>query len=196
MTPAVTAIATPSIIIFEPFCMRRLAAVMIEISDRAAINDAGAITQGMSCAKFTSDSILISPLAPLTNFSKDYLYRHQQLYVNKKNPLLNATSLGFTTPIGVDSNPNFVTQDRKIRNPIRALLYFFPNHFFIKCARKAAGYGKTTHKTRARDGLVRKRPTNPGISAQFPEVCNHQKRNCKEPTILVEISAKKPQTEI
>ncbi len=57
MTPTVTAIITPNIITLDPFCMSRLAAAIIEIIAMAAISEAGAITQGMSCANITRDCI-------------------------------------------------------------------------------------------------------------------------------------------
>jgi hypothetical protein len=57
ITPTVTAIITPSIITLDAFCMSRLAVTMIEIIAMAAISEAGAITQGMSCAKITRDCI-------------------------------------------------------------------------------------------------------------------------------------------
>ena len=57
MTPTVNAIITPSIITLDAFFVSRITAAVIEISAIAAINDAGAITQGMSCANITRDCI-------------------------------------------------------------------------------------------------------------------------------------------
>jgi ABC-type enterochelin transport system permease subunit len=57
MTPTVNAIITPSIITMDAFFVSRITAAVIEIIAIAAINDAGAITQGMSCANITRDCI-------------------------------------------------------------------------------------------------------------------------------------------
>jgi hypothetical protein len=57
MTPTVNAITTPSIINLDAFWVSRITAAVIEIIAIAAINDAGAITQGMSCANITRDCI-------------------------------------------------------------------------------------------------------------------------------------------
>jgi hypothetical protein len=57
MTPTVTAIMIPSIITLDAFCVSRITAAVIEIMAIAAINDAGAITQGMSCANTSRDCI-------------------------------------------------------------------------------------------------------------------------------------------
>ena len=57
MTPTVNAIITPSIITLDAFWVSRITAVMIEIMAITAINDAGAITQGMSCANISRDCI-------------------------------------------------------------------------------------------------------------------------------------------
>jgi ABC-type enterochelin transport system permease subunit len=57
MTPTVNAIITPSIITLDAFCVNRITAALIVIIAIAAINDAGAITQGMSCANITRDCI-------------------------------------------------------------------------------------------------------------------------------------------
>ena len=57
MTPTVNAIITPSIITLDALCVNRITAAVIEITAIAAINDAGAITQGMSCANITRDCI-------------------------------------------------------------------------------------------------------------------------------------------
>jgi ABC-type enterochelin transport system permease subunit len=57
MTPTVNAIITPSIITLDALCVSRITAAVIEIIAIAAINDAGAITQGMSCANITRDCI-------------------------------------------------------------------------------------------------------------------------------------------
>jgi hypothetical protein len=57
MTPTLNAIITPSIITLDAFCVSRITAAVIEIIAIAAINDAGAITQGMSCANITRDCI-------------------------------------------------------------------------------------------------------------------------------------------
>jgi ABC-type enterochelin transport system permease subunit len=56
-TPTVNAIITPSIINLDAFCVNRITAAVIEIIAIAAINDAGAITQGMSCANINRDCI-------------------------------------------------------------------------------------------------------------------------------------------
>jgi hypothetical protein len=53
MIPTVSAIITPSIITLDAFWVNRITAAVIEIIAVAAINDAGAITQGMSCANIT-----------------------------------------------------------------------------------------------------------------------------------------------
>jgi hypothetical protein len=57
MTPTVSAIMTPSIITLDAFCVSRITAAVIEIMAIAAINDAGTITQGMSCANISRDCI-------------------------------------------------------------------------------------------------------------------------------------------
>ena len=57
MTPTVNAIMTPSIITLDAFWVSRITAAVIEIMAIAAINDAGAITQGMSCANISRDCI-------------------------------------------------------------------------------------------------------------------------------------------
>jgi len=57
MTPTVNAIITPSIITLDAFWVSRITAAVIEIIAIAAINDAGAITHGMSCANDTRDCI-------------------------------------------------------------------------------------------------------------------------------------------
>ena len=57
MTPTVTAIMTPSIITLDAFCVSRITAAVIETMAIAAIRDAGAITQGRSCAKISRDCI-------------------------------------------------------------------------------------------------------------------------------------------
>jgi ABC-type enterochelin transport system permease subunit len=57
MTPTVNAIMTPSIITLDAFWVSRITAAVIEIMAIAAINDAGAITQGMSWANISRDCI-------------------------------------------------------------------------------------------------------------------------------------------
>jgi ABC-type enterochelin transport system permease subunit len=57
MTPTVNAIMTPSIITLDAFWVSRITAAVIEIMAIAAINDAGTITQGMSCANISRDCI-------------------------------------------------------------------------------------------------------------------------------------------
>jgi len=57
MTPTVKAIITPSIMTLDDLCVSRITAAVMEMSAIAAIKDAGAITQGMSCDKITRDCI-------------------------------------------------------------------------------------------------------------------------------------------
>jgi len=57
MTPTVNAIMTPSIITLDAFWVSRITVAVIEMMAIAAIKDAGAITQGMSCAKISRDCI-------------------------------------------------------------------------------------------------------------------------------------------
>ena len=57
MTPTVNAIMTPSITTLDAFWVSRITAAVIEIIAIAAIKNAGAITQGMSCANIARDCI-------------------------------------------------------------------------------------------------------------------------------------------
>lgn len=86
MTPTVNAIITPSIITLDAFWVSRITAVMIEIMAITAINDAGAITQGMSCANISRDCIWNTFLdLSLLIFSLTILYIAHIVNVNKKN---------------------------------------------------------------------------------------------------------------
>ena len=62
MTPTVNASMTPSTITLDAFWVSRITAAVIEIIAIATIKDAGAITQGMSCANIARDCIWNTPL--------------------------------------------------------------------------------------------------------------------------------------
>jgi len=57
MTPTVNASMTPSTITLDAFWVNRITAAVIEIIAIATIKNAGAITQGMSCANIARDCI-------------------------------------------------------------------------------------------------------------------------------------------